>query len=132
MTLNYTEKDVVTSCKDVWMNDNYCDVESSDMELYERFREAVLNDIDSSVVYGRQVMAEIEAVQRECRYGEYGRQYQYVDSTFEPSDDSLGQGQMGGLVMGWRCAPGINDASELISDYPDPYEIKTGIFSDNW
>jgi hypothetical protein len=60
MTLNYTEKDVVTTCKDVWMNDNYCDVELGDMDLYERFREAVLNDIDSSVVYGRQVMAEIE------------------------------------------------------------------------
>lgn len=71
INLNETEKNQVFLFKDIWLNNDYCNVEVGDTGLYERFRGAVMNDIDSSVTYGRQVMAEIEVCIHICIYKIY-------------------------------------------------------------
>jgi hypothetical protein len=39
---------------------------------------------------------------------------------------------MSNSVLGWRCAPGINETADLIQDYPDPDDMRVGLFNDNW
>jgi hypothetical protein len=61
----------------------------------------------------RYMLSEIEAAQVDCRVGEYGRTYQYVDSTFFPSEVSIGDISNADKILGWRCAPGICAESTL-------------------
>ena len=85
-------------------------------------------DKDETAAYARSLLAEIEAGQKDCRFGEYGRAYQFVDSGFFPNETSLGDCFAAASVLGWRCAPGINSATELVRGHPDPEEVEDGHF----
>ena len=39
---------------------------------------------------------------------------------------------MAGSVLGWRCAPGINNTAHFVTDYPNPDEVNRGVFDDDW
>ena len=91
--LNDTEKYRFALVMDDWFHRIDFNVEEEDSELYKKFLLAFKREHDQTATYARTVLQEIESVQRDCRYGEYGREYQFVDSSFEPNDTSIGQGK---------------------------------------
>ena len=130
-TLYPDEKIIFNQRREVWLTRPDTEVKSHELEVYEKFAKAVF-DKDETAAYARSLLAEIEGGQKDCRFGEYGRSFQYVDSTFFPNDDSVGQCFAAASVLGWRCAPGINSAAELVHGHPDPEEVEEGIFKDGW
>lgn len=91
-SLNDSEKDRFYALQNDWFYRIDIQVSEEDETLYSKFQIVFRSDKDETATYARTVLSEIEAVQRDCRYGEYGREYQFVDSSFEPCDNSIGQG----------------------------------------
>jgi hypothetical protein len=131
-TLSGYEAKIFELKQDIWLRDADCFVEDKNLELYNKFRNACMNDNDELTEYARQKMGEIEAAQIDCRVGEYGRVYQFVDSDFLPGDVSVGSVELSDQILGWRCSPGINDSIQLFEGGTDPDDVEIGIFKDNW
>jgi hypothetical protein len=128
--------------KDLWVNDPTCFVELKDMELYERFKKAVFSSSSGSGgggsneedynIYAQNFIHDCETAQKDIRSGEYGRNYQFVDSEFPPSESSLGDSDETSLVLGWRCAPGIIENIDLFEGGTHPDDMMEGIYQDSW
>jgi hypothetical protein len=131
-TLNQYDKNRFTSVRERWLSNADCDVDPKDRPLYEKYRDACMSPEDETIEYGRAVLADIEAAQKDCRLGEYGRAYQFVDSEFPPGDTALGVGDANALVLGWRCAPGISDIAQLFDGGTDPDDVEQGLFKNDW
>jgi len=118
--------------RDEWTSNADCYVHFKEQALYDKFRASCMQDKEESVEFGRMVLKELEAGLRDCRLGEYGRSYQFVDSEFVPGDASIGEGAVASQVLGFRCAPGIVDEVKLFRHGSDPNDVVTGIFDDAW
>lgn len=131
-TLQGGDKKVFAAKREIWVHDPECFVMQKDEELYEKFKAACFQETDEAVEYARKTMAEIEAAQKDCHIGEYGRVYQFVDSEFMPSEASIGECRASTSVLGWRCAPGISESAQLFDSGTDPDDVQQGIFQDGW
>eukprot|EP01041_Mallomonas_annulata_P001607 gene1607-3102_t len=131
-TLSQDEKERFDEVQEEWTSNADVTVESKDQEMYDKFRTAVMNHKDEVTEYARQVIAEIEAAQRDCRIGEFGRMYQFVDPDFIPGDQSLGDCAAKGSLLGWRCANGIREGIQLFDGGTDPDDVEIGVFNDSW
>jgi hypothetical protein len=131
-TLNGYEAKIFELKQDTWLKDADCFVEDKNKDLYAKFRAACMTENDEITEYARQKMGEIEAAQIDCRVGEYGRIYQFVDGEFLPGDVSVGAAELSDIILGWRCAPGINDSIQLFEGGTDPDDVEIGIFKDSW
>ena len=130
--LSPQDKQVFLFNKDDWLNNADCFVNPKDVELYEKFKAAVMHDDDESTEYARQVLADVEAARRDCRIGEYGRSYQFVDPEFSPGDNSIGDCEALRQCSVWKCAPGISDAVQLFDEGTDPDDVEVGQFKTEW
>jgi hypothetical protein len=126
------DKQVFLFNKDDWLNNADCFVNPKDVELYEKFKAAVMHDDDEATEYARQVLADVEAARRDCRIGEFGRSYQFVDPEFSPGDNSIGDCEALRKVSIWKCAPGISDAVQLFDAGTDPDDVEVGSFKTDW
>ena len=126
------EKQKFHNRKDLWMSDPECFVDLKEMDLYERFRSVYYTEHNDAVESMQQTINDIETAQKDARLGEYGRAYQYVDSEFLPSDNSIGEGSCSTSVLGWRCAPGICEEVMLFDGGTHPDEVCEGVFKDTW
>lgn len=131
-TLAILEKSRFAQLRDDWLANADCYVDFKDRQLYSKFRAACMNDADEGIEYAREVLGEIEAAQKDCRIGEYGRAYQFVDSEFPPGDTAIGEGDASQYILGWRCAPGISDITQLFDGGTNPDDVHAGIFLDEW
>jgi hypothetical protein len=134
-TLYPVEKSRFNMKRDEWISNADCYVDPKDQPLYEKYRAACVSDLDEATEWARSVLSEIEAAQKDCRIGEYGRPYQFVDSDFPPGDTAIGDGNDGNanqFVIGWRCAPGISDSVQLFGTGTDPDDVQEGIMGDAW
>ena len=131
-TLSGSEKFRFDILRESWMTDLEVVVDPSDQDLYEKFRGAVMQQADEATEYARQVIGEVEAAQRDCRIGEYGRTYQFVDAEFAPGDHSIGDCPARSAILGWRCAPGISEVCQLFDGGTDPDDVEEGVFQDGW
>ena len=118
--------------KEEWLRNADVPVFSEDIELYAKFRAAVLLHNDEATDYARAVLSDIESASKNCRVGEYGRSYQFIDPEFPPGDSSLGSTSARPQIQNWRCAPGINELARLFDDGTDPDDVETGAFSTDW
>jgi hypothetical protein len=130
--LSPQDKQVFLFNKEEWLNEPGCAVNPKDEELYANFKAAVMHSEDEVVEYARQVLADVEAARRDCRIGEYGRSYQFVDPEFTPGDGSIGETEAQNLVSVWKCAPGISDACQLFDAGTDPDDVEVGVFRTEW
>lgn len=130
--LTPTEKLRFADVRAEWIKNADCKVASSDLDLYLRFRAAVMQYKDEATEYARHVLAEIESAQKDFKMGEYGRSYQFVDSEFPPSEFSLGPVSFASRVETWRCSLGISEHSCLFDEGTDPDDVEVGIFSTEW
>lgn len=130
--LSPQDKQVFLFNKEDWLNDPNCEINPKDAELYENFKAAVMHDKDEVTEYARQVLADVEAARRDCRIGEFGRSYQFVDPEFTPGDGSVGETDAQNLISIWKCAPGISDACQLFDSGTDPDDVDVGIFKTDW
>jgi len=130
--LSLQERTVFLMHREEWLSNADCIVSPKDQELYDKFRSAVMHCEDESTEYARQVLADIEAGRKDCRIGEYGRNYQFVDSEFLPGDNSIGDSDVRGEIAGWKCAPGICDISQLFLKGTDPDDVEIGKFKTGW
>jgi hypothetical protein len=130
--LSPQDKQVFLFNKEEWLNEPGCFVNPKDEELYANFKAAVMHDTDEVVEYARQVLADVEAARRDCRIGEFGRSYQFVDPEFTPGDGSIGDTEAQNLVSVWKCAPGISDACQLFDAGTDPDDVEVGVFKTEW
>jgi hypothetical protein len=130
--LTPTEKARFADVRTEWIKNADCKVASSDLDLYLRFRSAVMQYKDEATEYARHVLAEIESAQRDFRMGEYGRSYQFVDSEFPPSDLSIGATSSASRIDTWRCSLGVSEHSRLFDEGTDPDDVEVGIFSTEW
>jgi len=89
-SLDPADKTKFENRKKVWMENADCFVDSKDAELYSRFQASVFSGKEASIEWARHVLGELEAASHSCRLGEYGRNYQFVDPEFSPSDYSIG------------------------------------------
>lgn len=131
-SLTSTDRSRFAVVKDEWLNNSDIMVHPKDATLYEKFRAAIFSGADESTEYAREVLAEIEAAQKDCRMGEYGRAYQFVDSDFPPGDVAIGFGDSSQFILGWRCAPGISDTAQLFDTGTEPDDVFGGIFHSEW
>jgi hypothetical protein len=122
------EKQRFLQRKDVWCNDPDCFVDVKETDLYKRFKSACLSPRDEVTEHIHQKLTEIEAAQIDTRLGEYGRTYQFVDSSFPPNEYSIGDCEATGFILGWRCAPGISDIVELFDGGTHPDEVEVIYF----
>ncbi len=121
--------------RDLWTRDPYCFVDLRETELYDKFRAKCKIFEDHSFEfrdYAVGYLMDCETAQRDIRLGEYGRQYQFVDSQFPPSELSLGDSQSTHLVLGWRCSPGIVENMQLFENGTHPDDVCGGVFNDQW
>jgi hypothetical protein len=130
--LTPAEKQVFVNYKDEWIGNADCAVLPEYAELYEKFRTAVMHDENESTEYARQVLGDIEAARRDCRIGDYGRSYQFVDPEFPPGDAAVGNCSAVPSLTGWRCSVGISDTVQLFDDGTDPDDVEIGYFKTNW
>lgn len=130
--LNPAEKNKFLLKKDEWLRNADVPVFAEDVELYAKFRAAVLLHSDEATDYARAVLAEVESASRHCRIGDYGRNYQFVDPDFPPGDVSVGTTNARPRIQNWRCAPGINEQVRLFDDGTDPDDVDTGAFATDW
>lgn len=132
-TLEGPERQKFLLRRDLWASDPECFVDVRDKELYDRFRAACLGSHRDEILENAvQSVVDCETAQRDIRLGEYGRQYQFVDSEFMPSEASVGPGEALSHVLGWRCAPGIVEKMDLFEGGTHPDDICQGVFSDGW
>lgn len=130
--LTPAEKQVFVNQKDEWISNADCSVLPEYAELYEKFRTAVMHDENEATEYARQVLADIEAARRDCRIGDYGRSYQFVDPEFPPGDSAIGNCSAVSSLTGWRCSVGISDTVQLFDEGTDPDDVEIGYFKSNW
>ncbi len=114
-----------TSGKDVF-------VDSNDVPLHEKFLESQKSDVDPLTLYARETLDEVEHAENDMVRGSYGRNFQYVDPLFPPNWDSIGESDEAQLILGWRCAPGINYECTLIEGGTDADDVHVGIFRNGW
>ena len=131
-TISATDGSRFLLLKDAWLQNADIYVQPKDQPLYEKFKAAIFTDQNESTEYAREVLAEIEAAQKDCRIGEYGRAYQFVDSEFAPGDMAIGTGGANQFILGWRCAPGVSDIVQLFHNGTNPDDVQSGIFKDDW
>ena len=133
-SLHPVEKTKFMIKKELWMSNADCFVASMDRDLHDKFLTQCMQDKDEATSYARAAIAELEAAERDCRIGEYGRSYQYVDNDFMPGDTIIGDPDLSARIMGWRCSPGIADHSQLfdMNGGTDPDDVQAGIFNDEW
>ena len=130
--LTPAEKQVFVNYKDEWLGNADCAILPEHRDLYEKFRTAVMHDENEATEYARQVLADVEAARRDCRIGDYGRSYQFVDPEFPPGDSSIGNCSAVPFISGWRCSVGICDVAQLFDDGTDPDDVEIGYFKSNW
>jgi hypothetical protein len=130
--LSPQDRQVFLFNKEEWLNEPGCPINPKDEDLYANFKAAVMHDSDEVVEYARQVLADVEAARRDCRIGEFGRSYQFVDPEFSPGDASIGDTEAQNLVSVWKCAPGISDACQLFDAGTDPDDVEVGVFRTDW
>lgn len=130
--LTITERSVFMLYKDEWTSNSDCIVSEHHQELYEKFRTAVMHCEDEATEYARQVLADVEAGTKDCRVGEYGRNYQFFDSEFLPGETSIGDSESRSLISGWKCAPAICETSQLFETGTDPDDVEMGVFKTGW
>ena len=118
--------------KKEWRENADIKVDEGFQELYTRFREAIMASDDEATEYARQVLGEVENTQVNCRAGEYGRTYQYIDPEFTPSMGLVTGCTEANKVRDWTCAPGISDVSVIFAGGTDPDDVEAGIFGDEW
>ena len=131
-TLYPVEKSRFNMKRDEWISNADCYIDPKDQPLYEKYRAACVSDLDEATEWARNVLSDIEAAQKDCRIGEYGRPYQFVDSEFPPGDTAIGDGKANQFVIGWRCSPGISDSVQLFGAGTDPDDVQEGIMDDAW
>lgn len=131
-TLTIEDKTRFAQVMSIWTVNLDCIIEPNDQGLYERFKAAVMQHSDEVQEYARHTLSEIEAAQRDCRIGEYGRMYQFVDPDFPPSDHSIGDCKNKSFIQSWRSAPGICESIQLFDGGTDPDDVQNGIFNNNW
>jgi hypothetical protein len=131
-SLHPMERTTFVIRRDEWTTNSDCYVHFKEQALYDKFRAACMQDKEESVEFGRMVLKELEAGLRNCRLGEYGRAYQFVDDEFPPGDSSVGEGAVASQVLGFRCAPGIVDEVKLFRHGSDPHDVEMGIFDNAW
>jgi hypothetical protein len=132
-TLNPMEKAKFLLKRDIWTTNHSCTVNQNEQELYDRFKAAVFTTVtDEHLEVARIELADLEAAQKDCRMGEYGRPYQFVDSEFQPGDMAIGEAADSAKVLGWRCAPGVAEGVQLFSGGTDPDDISLGVFKTEW
>lgn len=132
-TLEGPEKQKFQMRRDLWTSDPDCFVDVRDKELYDRFCAACVNsERDELMQHAEQCLTDCETAQRDIRLGEYGRQYQFVDSEFMPSEASIGDSEALSSVLGWRCSPGIVENVELFEGGTHPDDICQGVFNNGW
>lgn len=115
----------------VWLENADSYVDSKDEELYAKFKTSCLPGDDAVTTFAQHALARLEAALQDCRFGEYGRQYQFVDPEFNPGDKSLGITTKAS-IKGWRCAPGINEFCNLFDGKADAEDVENGILNDQW
>mmetsp|Transcript_3801 Transcript_3801/g.8225 ORF Transcript_3801/g.8225 Transcript_3801/m.8225 type:complete len:1376 (+) Transcript_3801:50-4177(+) len=125
------ERQKFANRRDLWISDPECWVDLREMELYDRFKLAYFAERNDALESMQMTLIDIETAQKDARLGEYGRAYQFVDSTFQPGPDSIGHSHSD-HVLGWRCAPGISEEVMLFDGGTHPDEVEGGVFKDNW
>eukprot|EP01038_Epipyxis_sp_PR26KG_P011932 gene11932-15972_t len=120
--------------RDLWLNDLDCYVDIKEKDLYEMFKNACLNVRDEAREAVHGILQDVEGGQKDAHTGEYGREVQFVDSEFPPVELSLatGSNEILNNILGWRCAPGINDTIQLFDGGTHPDEIEEGVFRNTW
>ena len=131
-TLLGLEKVRFQARKETWLADPNVYVDVKEIDLHNRFKIACMTERDEVKEFVHNTLTDIETGQRDTRLGEYGRTYQFVDSSFAPNDITIGNYEMNKLVLGWRCAPGVSDNVQLFDGGTHPDDIQEGIFNDTW
>ncbi len=131
-TLTGAEKAKFDSKMKVWTENADVYVDSKDQELYDKFQEACHGSADAVTDYARYTLGQLELAMQDCRLGEYGRNYQFVDPEFTPGDFALGNSPASQSVLGWRCAPGISENVELFEGGADPDDVENGVYNNVW
>merc|ERR1719453_2411015 len=131
-TLNGAEKARFDAKMKTWTENSDSYIDSKDQELYDKFQEACHGDSDAVTDYARYTMGQLELAMQDCRLGEYGRNYQFVDPEFTPGDFALGSSPGSQNVLGWRCAPGISENAELFEGGADPDDVESGVYNNIW
>jgi hypothetical protein len=65
-SLTSTDRSRFAVVKDEWLNNSDIMIHPKDANLYEKFRAAIFSGADESTDYARDVLAEIEAAQKDC------------------------------------------------------------------
>lgn len=131
-TLTGAEKARFDAKMKTWTENSDSYIDSKDQELYDKFQEACHGDSDAVTDYARYTMGQLELAMQDCRLGEYGRNYQFVDPEFTPGDFALGSSPGSQNVLGWRCAPGISENAELFEGGADPDDVESGVYNNVW
>jgi hypothetical protein len=132
-SLEGVEKQKFAIRRELWITDPECFIDARDTELYDKFHSACNSNVSNELLeYAIRCLTDCEAAQRDIRLGEYGRQYQFVDSEFIPSELSLGDGEALSHILGWRCSPGIKEGIDLFEGGTHPDDICEGVFKNGW
>ena len=117
-----------------WTSNSDCYIDSKDLHLYERFKSIVFVGDENQVGFAERSLEELETASRNCHMGEYGRNYQFVDSEFTPGPSALGKlaDSSAWQVAGWRCSPGIRQDVKVFDDGADANDVFGGVFHTQW
>lgn len=131
-SLSGAEKDRFMMKMTIWKENADAYIDSKDQNLYDKFKAACLSGDDAITDFAQHELNVLEAALKDCRLGEYGRQYQFVDPVFSPGDYALGRSQKSSAVLGWRCAPGISETCRLFEGGAEPDDVQGGIYNNQW
>lgn len=63
---------------------------------------------------------------KDCVAGDYGRSFQFRDTAFSTSTQSMGACEVAGEVVEWRSSLGINSSAVLFAGGTDPDDVCQG------
>lgn len=126
--------------KAVWMKNQVAKVPPEDEDLYKAFLQAVTlqggqGQGDEALACAREALQELEAAERSCKPGQFGRSFQFHDPDFPQGPSSLGPNcgvDLQAEPLGWAVSLQFNANAVLFDAGTDPDDVFKGRLGDGW
>lgn len=116
-----------------WMSDPNVDVTPADARLREKFEQHVMVKTDEGTMEARNFLRDVEAGDKYCRPGKFGRMFQFHDPDFPSNSYSMGlTASCRAKVKEWKQSTQINHEAVIFDGGTDPDDVRRGFFKDSW
>ena len=117
-----------------WMSNPTVDVADNDAALRQKFEQHVLTKTDEGTMAAREFLKAVEAGDKFCRPGKFGRIFQFHDPDFLPNHITLGRDLecKERVASEWKQSTQINHEATIFSGGTDPDDVRVGLIKDAW